>query len=86
MVMTIIPPSPKEMLVRTKWAPEREGAEVVGSAAGVVVVAGVLLVVPRVLVVGSGLIVVVGSDSAVVVVSLAVPQAATTRISAARVA
>ena len=58
----------------------------VGSAAGVVVVAGVLLVVPRVLVVGSGLIVVVGYDSAVVVVSLAVPQAATTRISAARVA
>jgi hypothetical protein len=84
--MTIIPPSPRETLVRTKWAPEGEGVEVVASTAALVVVAAALVVVAPALVVVSGLIVVVGSDSAVVAVSLAVPQAAITRVSAARMA
>jgi hypothetical protein len=84
--MTIIPPSPRETLERTKWAPEGEGVEVVASTAALVVVAAALVVVAPALVVVSGLIVVVGSDSAVVAVSLAVPQAAITRVSAARMA
>jgi hypothetical protein len=84
--MTIIPPSPSETLVRTKWAPEGEGVEVVASTAALVVVASALVVVAPALVVVSGLTVVVGSDSAVVVVSPDVPQAAITRVSAARMA
>jgi hypothetical protein len=81
LVMTTIPPSPNETLVSTNRAPETGGVVVVVSSAGA------LVVVPAMLVAVSDATVVVGSESVVVVVAVspAVPQAATIRVSTAKV-